>query len=105
MKPVVFSYKRYEELREAYKQVLQDNQKLTSDNRRLRDKVANLEIRCRIAEEDHPRIAFKCDGRACNNECEASECTHTKDVNHAANFKKISDGCFMETDAEKRGTE
>lgn len=49
-KPLVFNYKRYEELREAYKQLLEDNQKLMADNRRLRDRVTNLEIRCRIAE-------------------------------------------------------
>ena len=52
-KPLVFNYKRYEELREAYKQLLEDNQKLMADNRKLREKVANLEIRCRIAEADN----------------------------------------------------
>lgn len=51
-KPLIFNYKRYEELRDAYKQLLADNQKLMADNRRLREKVANLEIRCRIAEGD-----------------------------------------------------
>ena len=49
-KPICFSYREYVELREAYKQLLADNQKLMADNRRLREKVANLEIRCRIAE-------------------------------------------------------
>lgn len=52
-KPLVFNYKRYEELREAYKQLLEDNQKLMADNRKLREKVTNLEIRCRIAEADN----------------------------------------------------
>lgn len=51
-KPICFSYREYVELREAYKALLADNQKLTADNRRLREKVANLEIRCRIAEAD-----------------------------------------------------
>ena len=51
-KPICFSYKKYVELRDAYKQLLADNQKLTADNRRLREKLANLEIRCRIAEAD-----------------------------------------------------
>lgn len=51
-KPIRFSYKQYTELREAYEALLADNQKLMADNRRLREKVANLEIRCRIAEED-----------------------------------------------------
>ena len=52
MKPIVFNYRQYEELREAYKALLKDNQKLMSDNKRLREKVANLEIRCRIAEDN-----------------------------------------------------
>ena len=51
-KPICFSYREYVELREAYKALLADNQKLMADNRRLREKLANLEIRCRIAEED-----------------------------------------------------
>lgn len=51
-KPICFSYREYVELREAYKALLADNQKLTADNRRLRSQVANLEIRCRIAETD-----------------------------------------------------
>lgn len=49
-KPICFSYREYVELREAYKALLADNQKLMVDNRRLREKLANLEIRCRIAE-------------------------------------------------------
>ena len=51
-KPICFSYRQYVELREAYKALLADNQKLMADNRRLREKLANLEIRCRIAEGD-----------------------------------------------------
>ncbi|MBR3279676.1 MAG: hypothetical protein IKG01_12370 [Lachnospiraceae bacterium] len=52
-KPICFNYKEYVELREAYESLLADNQKLAADNRRLRKIVANLEIRCRIAEEDN----------------------------------------------------
>lgn len=51
-KPICFSYRQYVELREAYESLLADNQKLTADNRRLRKQLANLEIRCRIAEGD-----------------------------------------------------
>lgn len=51
-KPIRFSYKQYTDLREAYEALLADNQKLTADNRRLRAELANLEIRCRIAEGD-----------------------------------------------------
>lgn len=52
-KPICFSYREYAELREAYKQLLEDNQKLMADNRALRERVTNLEIRCRIAEADN----------------------------------------------------
>ena len=35
MKPIVFNYRQYEELREAYKALLEDNQKLMSDKEHL----------------------------------------------------------------------
>ena len=38
-KPICFSYREYVELREAYKQLLEDNQTLMVDNRDLRKKV------------------------------------------------------------------
>lgn len=85
-KPLVFNYKRYEELREAYKQLLEDNQKLMADNRRLR---------AELSEQITPRVAFVCDGRACDNDCWPSYCHHTEDVEHAANFTKI-DGKYIE---------
>jgi len=50
-KPICFSYSKYIEMREAYEQLLADNQKLSADNRKLRERVSNLEIRCRIEEE------------------------------------------------------
>ena len=88
IKPLVFNYKRYEELREAYKQLLADNQKLQSDNRALRDKLINMETRVRILEEDRPRVAYKCDGRACKDDCSLYDCKLTTDINHAVNFKR-----------------
>lgn len=51
-KPLVFSYKKYEDLREAYKLLLEDNQKLAADNRKLRKDNTNLRIRLRIEEAD-----------------------------------------------------
>lgn len=42
-KPIVFSYRRYKELKEAYEMLLEENKELKHD-------MANLEIRCRIAE-------------------------------------------------------
>ena len=57
-KPICFSYREYIDLREAYEALLADNQKLMADNRRLREKLANLEIRCRIAEGDKQEGLF-----------------------------------------------
>ena len=51
-KPLVFNYRKYEELRDAYKALLSDNNQLMADNKRLRQENANLLIRCRIAEAD-----------------------------------------------------
>ena len=41
-KPTVFNYKQHEELRQAYKELLADNQQLTADNRKLRKEVGEL---------------------------------------------------------------
>ena len=65
-KPICFSYKDYTDLREAYKNLLDDNQTLMADNRELRQKVqhqeervnklikenTNLKIHLRILKED-----------------------------------------------------
>ena len=53
MKPIVFNYKDYERLKS-------DQEAAQAEIDRLRDKVANLEIRCRILEAkleeaDHER--------------------------------------------------
>ena len=52
-KPLVFNYKAHEELRDAYKQLLEDNQRLMADNKQLRKKLANMEIKLRIKEADN----------------------------------------------------
>ena len=41
-KPLVFNYKYHEELRQAYKELLADNQQLIADNRKLRQEVTEL---------------------------------------------------------------
>ena len=95
-KPIVFSYKRYEELRDAYKALLEDNNRLMADNKRLRQENTNLQIRCRIAEEDRQTVAYICDGNSCGADCSKSGCTHTRSIEHAVNFTKIADGHYME---------
>ncbi len=52
-KPLVFNYKDHEELRQAYKDLLEDNNKLIADNKRLRKENANLQIKLRILEADN----------------------------------------------------
>ncbi len=42
MKPTVFNYKEFEDLRQAYKELLSDNQTLMADNRKLRAEVEEL---------------------------------------------------------------
>ena len=42
-KPLVFNYRHYAELKEEHEKLLEENSKLKKD-------IANLEIRCRIAE-------------------------------------------------------
>ena len=54
-KPLVFNYKKHEELKQAYKELLEDNNKLMADNRRLRNQLTNLEIKLRIKEADDDR--------------------------------------------------
>ena len=51
-KPLVFNYKDYKDLKEAYKVLLEDNNKLIADNKRLRHENTNLKIRLRIEEAD-----------------------------------------------------
>lgn len=52
-KPLVFNYKEHEELKMAYKELLEDNNKLIADNKRLRKENANLQIKLRIMEADN----------------------------------------------------
>lgn len=51
-KPKVFNYKAHEELRQAYKELLADNNRLMVENRKLREEITNLKIRMRIEEAD-----------------------------------------------------
>ena len=52
-KPLVFNYKEHEELKQACKDLLKDNNKLIADNKRLRKENANLQIKLRILEADN----------------------------------------------------
>lgn len=52
MKPIVFSYKKHEDLRQAYKKVLAENAELKYENETLRKENTNLKIRLRIEDEN-----------------------------------------------------
>lgn len=52
-KPLVFNYKDHEKLHQAYKDLLEDNQRLVAVNRRLQNQLTNLEIKLRIKEADN----------------------------------------------------
>ena len=51
-KPLVFNYRRYEELQTAYKELLEENQS-------IKHRLENLEIRCRILETDNNELRVK----------------------------------------------
>ena len=54
-KPITFNYKKYEDLRNAYKDLLEDNNKLMDDNKLLREKVTNMGIKIRILEGNNEK--------------------------------------------------
>ena len=56
-KPLIFNYKDYKDLREAYSQLLEDNEKLKTDNRSLR---SQLHIATRIIAEDCKQSWIPC---------------------------------------------
>ena len=51
-KPLVFNYKEYEDLRKAYKELLEENASLKLENTKLLRQVQNLSIKVRIMEEE-----------------------------------------------------
>lgn len=53
-KPLVFNYKDYQDLREAYKKLLADNQRLLIDNRKLRKAKTDEIVYCEECEFGDP---------------------------------------------------
>ena len=47
-KPIVFNYRDHEDLREAYKKLLEDNNTLIAENRKLRKENIGLEMEIRV---------------------------------------------------------
>lgn len=77
-KPLVFNYKRYEELRKAYQELLADNQKLMADNRKLREKVRHQAERVNSLLMENTNLKIKAD----RNESKYNAACSIIDINH-----------------------
>lgn len=53
-----------------------------------------INIKIKDLEKKSPKIIFICDGEACDQY--KDYCTHTADINHAANFTKVDDELYVE---------
>ena len=58
-KPIVFSYSKYKELRDAYEQLLEDNNRLMADNKVLRETLRNTEVQLRILKDKSENTTVK----------------------------------------------
>lgn len=45
-------------------------------------------------------VAYLCDSKACGMDADCSECRHTTDISHAKNFKKLTEGKYMESEED-----
>lgn len=57
--------------------------------------------------KEGPDVAYICDGHACDAHCgltgsEHEYCKHTENISHAANFKQVAPGKWMEVDHDQR---
>ena len=77
-KPLVFNYKAHEELRDAYKDLLEDNQKLMDDNRKLREKVRHQAERVNSLLMENTDLKIKAD----RNESMYNVACSIIDINH-----------------------
>ena len=75
-KPLVFSYKKHKDLREAYKCLLADNQKLMSDNSDLRNQLEGAKVL--IYQQKHLVRCRDCRYSFYNDDTEYYECRHNK---------------------------
>lgn len=59
-KPIVFNYAEHEKLKAAYDEQVERNKELMEEIRRLRSRVSDLSIRCRIAESADAVEVVRC---------------------------------------------
>lgn len=68
------------------------------------EEMQALQMATETLSADRPKIAYFCDGTACDGECD--ECHHTTDIEHAKNFNIINgmhNIKYIETDYRPRG--
>lgn len=63
---------------------------------RLKQTDRYFMIKYDIEQSETIKILFLCDGEKCGPDHECLECKHTKDINHARNFKRDDTGAFWE---------
>lgn len=76
-KPIVFNYAEHEKLKAAYDEQVERNKELMEEIRRLRSKVSDLSIRCRIAEADLEQVTGKL--KNIENTCVSEDCERAKE--------------------------
>lgn len=60
--------------------------------------ACKLGSECDRKMEEAMRVAYICDGRECEGGCNEPECHHTCNIEHAKNFKRVTDGKWMEVE-------
>lgn len=81
-------------------QVIQDFEQWAAANKIAADPLGLLEYLDRkgiLKQASDNKIIFECDRRKCEKCNPAGTCTHTTDIQHAANFKN-ENGYFMEVE-------
>ena len=72
----------------------------------LNDEQYKSIMRAGMKRKEGPDVAYICDGHGCDAHCgltgfEHEYCHHTEDISHAANFKQVAPGKWMEDEEEK----
>ena len=78
-----------------------ENRVLNKLSKFLNDEKYKSIMRAAKALKEGPDVAYICDGHGCDAHCELSGveheyCNHTCDISHAANFKQVAPGKWME---------
>lgn len=102
-KPICFSYKDYTDLRDAYKQLLEDCNVLTADNRKMRKKIAHQAQRVNELLEENTNLRIDADAiprykRIIDSQHETIATYRNIFLMHEATIKKLREEQHNETD-------